>query len=145
MAEWLGRALQKLPQRFESAFDLYFSLFLISGSSSVGRAQPCQGWGRGFESRLPLCFHSVIFSVISASARVVESVDTQDLKSCGRNSPCGFESRPEHINNVVLFFLNAEVAQLVEHNLAKVGVAGSSLVFRSFFPHHLIYLQKIAL
>jgi hypothetical protein len=25
-----------------------------SGSSSVGRAQPCQGWGRGFESRLPL-------------------------------------------------------------------------------------------
>ncbi|CAK0774041.1 hypothetical protein CCP3SC1AL1_60015 [Gammaproteobacteria bacterium] len=30
-----------------------------SGSSSVGRAQPCQGWGREFESRLPLqvfCF-----------------------------------------------------------------------------------------
>ena len=26
----------------------------ISGSSSVGRAQPCQGWGRGFESRFPL-------------------------------------------------------------------------------------------
>ena len=24
------------------------------GSGSVGRAQPCQGWGRGFESRLPL-------------------------------------------------------------------------------------------
>ena len=28
---------------------------------------------------------------------------------------------------------NAEIAQLVEHNLAKVGVASSSLVFRSFF------------
>ena len=27
----------------------------------------------------------------------------------------------------------AEVAQLVEHNLAKVGVASSSLVFRSKF------------
>ena len=27
--------------------------------------------------------------------------------------------------------LIAEVAQLVEHNLAKVGVASSSLVFRS--------------
>ena len=24
------------------------------GSSSVGRAQPCQGWGREFEPRLPL-------------------------------------------------------------------------------------------
>ncbi len=28
---------------------------------------------------------------------------------------------------------NAEIAQLVEHNLAKVGVASSSLVFRSLF------------
>ncbi len=28
-------------------------------------------------------------------------------------------------------FLNAKVAQLVEHNLAKVGVAGSNPVFRS--------------
>ena len=29
---------------------------------------------------------------------------------------------------------NAEIAQLVEHNLAKVGVASSSLVFRSKSP-----------
>ena len=29
------------------------------------------------------------------------------------------------------FSNNAEIAQLVEHNLAKVGVASSSLVFRS--------------
>ena len=29
--------------------------------------------------------------------------------------------------------LFAEIAQLVEHNLAKVRVASSSLVFRSFF------------
>ena len=34
-----------------------------------------------------------------------------------------FESPPLH--------LTAEIAQLVEHNLAKVGVASSSLVFRS--------------
>ena len=26
------------------------------GNSSVGRAQPCQGWGREFESRFPLTF-----------------------------------------------------------------------------------------
>ena len=36
-----------------------------------------------------------------------------------------FESPPLHI------FI-AEIAQLVEHNLAKVGVAGPSPVFRSF-------------
>ena len=35
-----------------------------------------------------------------------------------------FESPPLHL-------LFAEIAQLVEHNLAKVGVASSSLVFRS--------------
>ena len=26
----------------------------VGGNSSAGRAQPCQGWGRGFESRFPL-------------------------------------------------------------------------------------------
>ena len=38
---------------------------------------------------------------------------------------CEFESHSLHQNK------NAEIAQLVEHNLAKVGVASSSLVFRS--------------
>ena len=32
-------------------------------------------------------------------------------------------------------FFFAEIAQLVEHNLAKVGVASSSLVFRSYMKH----------
>ena len=36
------------------------------------------------------------------------------------------------INHVVT---DAEIAQLVEHNLAKVGVASSSLVFRSMQIH----------
>ena len=27
---------------------------VLCASGSVGRAQPCQGWGRGFESRLAL-------------------------------------------------------------------------------------------
>ncbi len=34
-------------------------------------------------------------------------------------------------SNTQFFTLHAEVAQLVEHNLAKVGVAGSNLVFCS--------------
>ena len=40
-----------------------------------------------------------------------------------------FESPPLHI---FVIFLFAEIAQLVEHDLAKVGVAGPSPVFRSF-------------
>ncbi len=31
-----------------------FKLLFYCGNSSVGRAQPCQGWGREFESRFPL-------------------------------------------------------------------------------------------
>ena len=31
----------------------------LCGNSSVGRAQPCQGWGRGFESRFPLNFFNI--------------------------------------------------------------------------------------
>ena len=41
-----------------------------------------------------------------------------------------FESPPLHIVDCDFF---AEIAQLVEHNLAKVGVAGPSPVFRSFY------------
>ena len=40
-----------------------------------------------------------------------------------------FESPPLHRKKDY----NAEIAQLVEHNLAKVGVASSSLVFRSIY------------
>ena len=36
-------------------------------------------------------------------------------------------------SSLISFTENAEIAQLVEHNLAKVRVASSSLVFRSCF------------
>ena len=36
-----------------------------------------------------------------------------------------------HSANAIGFVNNAKVAQLVEHDLAKVGVASSNLVFRS--------------
>ncbi len=82
---------------------------LLCGSSSVGRASPCQGEGREFESRFPLRQSPlrgeglVILGVSTGSrtgirltlpARVVKSVDTQDLKSCGQKWLCGFKSRP---------------------------------------------------
>jgi hypothetical protein len=51
----------------------------ICGRSSVGRAQPCQGWGREFESRRPL--QKIILALL---AGVAELADAQDLKSCGR-------------------------------------------------------------
>jgi hypothetical protein len=56
-------------------------------SSSVGRASPCQGEGRGFESRLSLNFIIVkYFVIILTFYRSGGMVDTQDLKSCGSNA-----------------------------------------------------------
>ena len=53
-----------------------------------------------------------------------------------------FESPPLHI---LIIIIVAEIAQLVEHNLAKVGVASSSLVFRSFRETYFIneFILKI--
>ena len=39
---------------------------------------------------------------------------------------------PLHPQSREMALKHAEIAQLVEHNLAKVGVAGPSPVFRSF-------------
>ena len=39
---------------------------------------------------------------------------------------------------------NAEIAQLVEHDLAKVGVASSSLVFRSSPDEIGIFFDRIS-
>ena len=50
-------------------------------------------------------------------------------------------------SSLLLFTIFAEIAQLVEHNLAKVGVAGPSPVFRSFFSvllknkKHLLFMN----
>ena len=39
--------------------------------------------------------------------------------------------QPRRLKRIRLDVINAKIAQLVEHDLAKVGVAGSSPVFRS--------------
>ena len=41
------------------------------GNSSVGRAQPCQGWGREFESRFPLQI-SVFISLHTESSHELD-------------------------------------------------------------------------
>ena len=41
----------------------------ICGNSSVGRAQPCQGWGREFESRFPLQIQSILSGILVLSMK----------------------------------------------------------------------------
>ena len=97
------------------------SLSLFSGSSSAGRARPCQGRGRAFESRLPLCnfkfqtppVWNFLFSVVFCSSFWElfflgklknsccpggEMVDTRDLKSLSPQWLCRFESGPGHFS-----------------------------------------------
>ena len=52
---------------------------------------------------------------------------------------CEFESHFLHEEKIF-----AEIAQLVEHNLAKVRVASSSLVFRSFYEMIAITYAQVA-
>ena len=55
------------------------------------RAPPCHGGGRGFES------HSGRLFVCNAA--VAELADAQDLKSCGTNLPCRFDSGLRHLES----------------------------------------------
>ena len=56
-------------------------------------------------------------------------VDTRDLKSLARKGV--WVQVPPGVLTSKRQTAQAEIAQLVEHDLAKVGVASSSLVFRS--------------
>ena len=68
----------------------------ISGNSSVGRARPCQGRGREFESRFPLKRDSKTRGKGSGGGMV----DTRDLKSLARKGvwvqvPPGVQNKRE--------------------------------------------------
>ena len=54
-------------------------LIFACGNSSVGRARPCQGRGREFESRLPLKSRSLIYF---GNAQVAELVDAHVSGAC---------------------------------------------------------------
>src|SRR5947208_16997729 len=64
------------------------------GNSSVGRAQPCQGWGRGFESRFPLWHSDAGWSSLVArrahNPEVVGSNPTPATRM--RNAECGMRN-----------------------------------------------------
>ena len=55
------------------------------GNSSVGRAQPCQGWGRGSESRFPLFLldkQETSGAINLNNAQVAELVDAHVSGAC---------------------------------------------------------------
>jgi hypothetical protein len=72
----------------------------LSGSSSVGRARPCQGRGRGFESRLPL---SPLINVYCPGG---ETGRHAGLKILWPLRPCRFDSGSGYfsIKNARVFF-----------------------------------------
>ncbi|MDY3868125.1 MAG: hypothetical protein SOZ52_01985, partial [Pyramidobacter sp.] len=72
-----------------------------------GRAQPCQGWGRGFKSRLPL---HMIFS-ISLSARAMRffyalrTMNQKQEKGATFSAVRGISLPPAaEYNKVMIFF-----------------------------------------
>ena len=100
----------------------------LSGNSSAGRARPCQGRGREFESRFPL-------QIPRSRGTRLFSLDQRGLRgrvvmhrTATPFTPVRFRPQPPIMTVVTTL---AGIAQLVEHDLAKVGVASSNLVFRS--------------
>ena len=68
------------------------------------------------------------------SSSLIFFTKTKNDSKCGILVASEWEnlfSRNERSRKTQVYVVNAEIAQLVEHNLAKVRVASSSLVFRS--------------
>ncbi len=81
-----------------------------------------------FDSGFRLHFLNKLHMRKQPDARVVELVDTRDLKSLAGNSvPVQVRPRAPLFKAI----WNASIAQLVERNLAKVEVTSSNLVTRS--------------
>ena len=81
------------------------------GNSSVGRAQPCQGRGRGFESRFPLHILNSQTGRESSYAQVAELVDAHVSGACVSQRAGSSPVLGTEIQN----FLNVgEVAELVD-------------------------------
>ena len=61
----------------------------MCGNSSVGRAQPCQGWGREFESRFPLIKHrhSFFHSILCIRGREISDTFFCPPHSAATGSP----------------------------------------------------------
>ena len=63
--------------------EMHLSIQVVCGNSSVGRARPCQGRGREFESRLPLTYwKQPIRKATSFTAQVAELVDAHVSGAC---------------------------------------------------------------
>ena len=105
-----------MAYEFESHRPHTFLRHPICGSSSVGRAPPCQGGGRESEPRLPLHF-------LRGCSSMAELQPSKLATRVRFPSPA-----PSAIHRARGF---AVVAQLVERHLAKVEVASPSLVYRS--------------
>src|SRR5664279_4290800 len=69
----------------------------VRGSSSVGRAQASQAWGRGFESHFPLeysyCFDSM---VAPRSSRINLAMSRGNSAENSRGAPVSGCSNPRH-------------------------------------------------
>ena len=132
--------MQRIERRHSKPDDneiKWLDIYLMTcGNSSVGRARPCQGRGREFESRFPLqikdmrssgCQFEKFYGALAKRLcsglqirlvrfdsgtrlhflprRMVESVDTRDLKSsafalCGFKSHSGYHGKQRIIKAI---------------------------------------------
>ena len=103
-----------------------FSVFDISESSSVGRAQPCQGWGRGFESRLPLIFLPSLIKDKCSSGGIGRHAGLKILCSLGRagSSPASstFKKKALYHSDTGLFWFDTCRNRFDNQSISRVPI-----------------------
>jgi hypothetical protein len=98
------------------------------GSGSVGRASPCQGEGRGFESRLPLHFH-VWAGPDQRRPATIAKADAPS--SSGRTADFGSVNRGSNPRGAASRSLTWRRARVVQGAVCKTAYTGSIPVVAS--------------
>ena len=138
------------------------------GNSSVGRAQPCQGWGREFESRFPLTKQrrqliAVFFCFVLSATMVWPSDPQTPLLGVGGINPVrekcpqrGLESRfPHKIKGSVFTepfcVINKFVLEIVSHTKIQIHLARDvrwadintyGAYFYKYFHNFFVYITQ---
>ena len=105
-------------------------LFTFCGNSSVGRAQPCQGWGREFESRFPLIFKGYPFGI--AFFVLVITTDRYAL-------PTLLLIIQSRRTNVHIFYYTCKDTR-IEYLNTYIQSSLPHLIWHTFYPFSFIYL-----
>ena len=106
------------------------------GSSSVGRAQPCQGWGREFEPRLPLQTKEVSRNADFTFEKISpDGVQSYVSRPCAQGRLFSLYTPPGHTDfSLKVGILRRTVHKSVELSLKAADLRTNQFSHRDLLP-----------